>query len=231
MSVWLGLKDYSQRLASYSLTRNDDTLFAEDTRLYITVNDKGEFDSFDYSNDLINPIGIFRRPAELSVLARGLEDRMNRPVRFIAVKKYGLQAVIDIGNSQERNKLFVLYSSPDFLFVAKVVLSLLAILFAFGAIASEREQGTLQLILSNAVSRIQVLLGKFMGGYVSVMLPFLAAALIAVLLLALSPTVTLGAEAWQRIAFLLLATLGYIAIFFFIGLAISALTYRERWLL
>ena len=54
--------------------------------------------------DMINIIGIYRRPVELGVLARGIEDRMNRPVQFFNMRKFGIQATTDIGNSQERNK-------------------------------------------------------------------------------------------------------------------------------
>lgn len=122
--------------------------------------------------------------------------------------------------------MFALFPSPDFLFITKVVLSLLTILFAFDAIAGERERGTLQLMLSNPISRGQVLLGKFLGGYLSIAFPFLAAALIAFLLLVFSPSIALNGESWLQISFLLLVSLAYIAVFFLIGLFVSALTQR-----
>lgn len=120
-----------------------------------------------------------------------------------------------------------MFPTPDFLFIAKVVFSLLTIVFAFGAIAGEREKGTLQLMLSNSISRGQVLLGKFLGGYLSIALPFLAASLIAFCLLVFSPSIALDGESWLRIAFLLLVSLAYIAVFFLIGLFVSALTHRS----
>jgi len=100
------------------------------------------------------------------------------------------------------------------------------ILFAYDTIAGERERRTFQLILSNPVSRGQVLLGKFLGGYLSIVLPFLATALIALLLLAFSSTVVLGGEDWLRIFCLLLTSLGYLGVFFFIALSISAMASR-----
>ena len=226
MSVWLGLKDYPTRLSSYNLTRMDDTVSGVPVAVYMYLNSDGKPIVFSSMGDMINIIGIYRRPVELGILARGIEDRMNRPVQFFNIRKSGYKAATDIGNPQERNKTSTLYSLPDFLFFTKVVLSLLVILFAYDTIAGERERGTLQLILSNSVSRGQVLLGKFLGGYLSIVLPFLAAAVIALLLLVLSPSVALSGEGWLRILCLLLMSLGYLGVFFFIGLSISAVTSR-----
>ena len=227
MSVGLGLKDYSERLLGYNLSRNPDILYSGDPlALYLSFNEDGTLRGPNniLGGDVGEIIGIYRRPVELSTLVRGLEDRFNTPVQLLG--KLGLQSTINTGNTQERNKLFALFSPPDFLFITKVLLSLLTILFAFDAIAGERERGTLQLMLANTVSRSQLLLGKFLGGYLSIAIPFLAAALIALLLLALSPSISLNAEGWLRILFLLLTGLWYIGVFFFIGLSISAMA---RW--
>ena len=229
MSVWLGLKDYSERLLGSNLTRNANTFASvgKPAMTYVFFDEEGKLNpnSTTRAASIVDIIGIYRRPVGLSILARGLEDRMNRPVRLFNILG-GYNATIDAGNLQEKNRLFVLFSPPDFLFVVKVVLSLLTILFTFSAIAGEREQGTLLLMLSNSVSRGQVLLGKFLGGYLSIALPFLVAALISFLLLARAPLITLDGENWLRIFLLLITSLGYIALFFFIGLFISALTQR-----
>ena len=226
MSVWLGLKDYSTRLSSYNLTRMDDTVSGVPVAVYMYINSDGKPIVFSSMGDMINIIGIYRRPVELGILARGIEDRLNRPVQFFNIRKSGYKAATDIGNPQERNKTATLYSLPDFLFFTKVVLSLLVILFVFDTIAGERERGTLQLILSNPVSRGQVLLGKFLGGYLSIALPFLVASVIALLLLVLSPSVVFSGDSWLRIFCLLLTSLGYVCVFFFIGLSISTMTSR-----
>ena len=229
MSVWLGLKDYSERLLGYNLTRNANTFASvgKPAMTYVFFDKEGKLNpnSTTRAASIVDIIGIYRRPVGLSILARGLEDRMNRPVRLFNVLG-GYNATIDTGNLQEKNRLFVLFSPPDFLFVVKVVLSLLTILFTFSAIAGEREQGTLQLMLSHSVSRGQVLLGKFLGGYLSIALPFLVAALIAFLLFVRAPLIALDGENWLRILMLVIASLGYIALFFFIGLFISTLTQR-----
>jgi len=227
VSVGLALKDYSERLSSYSLSRSADALFLDRVATYFVVNKDGTVAGSNNIGDMVDTIGIYRRPAELSVLARGLEDRMNRPIRFMDIRKLGFQTQIETGNKQERNKLFALLPMPDFLFITKVMLSLLTILFAFSTIAGERENGTLKLMLSNSVSRGQVLLGKFLGGYASLVAPFLAAFLVALLLVAFSPSIALNGEGWARISLMVLVSLGYIAFFFFAGIAVSALVQRS----
>ena len=229
MSAWLGLKDYSERLLSYNLTHNANTFanVGKPALTYVFFDEAGNLNPNNTTRaaSIVNLIGIYRRPVELSILARGLEDRMNRPVRLFNILG-GYNATIDTSNLQEKNKLFVLFSPPDFLFAVKVVLSLLTILFTFSAIAGEREHGTLQLMLSNSVSRGQMLLGKFLGGYLSIVIPFLVAVLMALFLLARDPLIVFGGEHWLRILLLLITSLGYIALFFFIGLFISTLTQR-----
>jgi ABC-type transport system involved in multi-copper enzyme maturation permease subunit len=228
VSLWLALKDYSERLSSYSLSRSEDALFLGRIATYTFVDKEGiATQGGSDIGDMIDNIGVYRRPVELSVLARGLDDRMNRPIRFLDIRKLGPQAEIIVGNKQERNKLLALFPPIDFLFITKVMVSLVTILFAFSAIAGERETGTLKLMLSNSVSRGQLLLGKFLGGYASLAAAFLAAALIAVLLAALSPSVALGSEGLLRIALIILVSLVYIAVFFLIGIAVSALTRRS----
>ena len=81
----------------------------------------------------------------------------------------------NIGASEVRNPLMGLYHVPDFAYVVGVVISLLALLFQFDAICGEKESGMLRLVLSNAVPRHSVLLGKWLGGYVVLIAPFLIA--------------------------------------------------------
>ena len=63
------------------------------------------------------------------------------------------------------------------------MLPFIAILFTFDAIAGEREQGTLRLTLSNSVARDFVLVGKFLGAFLSIGIPFVIAVLINLFLL------------------------------------------------
>ncbi len=71
------------------------------------------------------------------------------------------------------NIIYAFFPAPDFLYVVRVVLSLVALLFGFDQISREREQGTLKLLLSGPVSRARVLAGKWLGNFLSLAVPFL----------------------------------------------------------
>jgi len=100
VSVGLALKDYSDRLSSYSLSRSEDSIFLDRIATYTVVNNEGEVSGNSNIGDMVDNIGIYRRPAELSIFARGLDDRMNQPVRFLDIRKLGPQAHINTGSKQ-----------------------------------------------------------------------------------------------------------------------------------
>ena len=123
-----------------------------------------------------------------------------------------------------RNPLLGLLRVPDFVYVVNVVLSLLAILFMFDAVCGEKESGTLRLLLSNSVPRHLVLLGKWVGGYVVLIIPFLIAVGGGLLYAwgcgVFDPT----PDSVVRITALVIVAAVYIAVFFNISLFISTTT-------
>ena len=114
------------------------------------------------------------------------------------------------------------YTQIDWVLVISVVLSFVAILFTFDAISGDRERGTLRLILSNSVSRSQVLLGKFLGALLSIGLPFLMATLINLFLLNSASHISLEARDWCQLGVIFLIATIYTSIFIALGLLISA---------
>jgi ABC-type transport system involved in multi-copper enzyme maturation permease subunit len=109
----------------------------------------------------------------------------------------------------------------------KIVLSLFAILFTYDAIVGEKEKGTLKLALSNKVPRDRLILGKAIGGFISLLIPLVIPMVIGLLFLMVFPNVSLGGEDWMRIALILLMFLLYLSVFFTLGLFISARTSRS----
>ena len=53
-----------------------------------------------------------------------------------------------LGSMQERNRNLLLFSTPDYLYVIKIILSLLAMFFTYDALVGEKENGTLKAMLS-----------------------------------------------------------------------------------
>ena len=114
------------------------------------------------------------------------------------------------------------YTQIDWVMVISVVLSFVAILFTFDAISGERERGTLRLILSNSVPRSQILIGKFIGVFLSISLPFLMGVLINLFLLNAASHISLEARDWGQLGVIFLIATVYTSIFIALGLLISA---------
>ncbi|MCK7479416.1 MAG: ABC transporter permease [Candidatus Moduliflexus flocculans] len=113
------------------------------------------------------------------------------------------------------------------MFIVKIVLSLFAILFTYDAIVGEKEKGTLKLALSNAVPRDRLILGKAIGGYISLLLPLLVPLVLSLLILVIVPDISLGGQDWARLLLVFLMFFLYLSVFFSLGLFVSARTSRS----
>ena len=110
----------------------------------------------------------------------------------------------------------------DWGFVIGYVLSLIAILFTFDSISSERERGTLRLMLANSVPRHTVLIGKFLGALVSISIPFTLAILMNLLVISMSRDIDLGADVWIRLCIIFIIAILYLCLFIALGLLVSS---------
>ena len=126
---------------------------------------------------------------------------------------------------QETPNLFNIrpdFTTLDWVFIVGYVLSFVAILFTFDSISGELERGTLRLTLANAIPRHVVLIGKFLGAFISINIPFAVAVLMNLLLISTSDAVQLNPEAWGRLGILYGIIILYICLFIALGLLISA---------
>jgi ABC-type transport system involved in multi-copper enzyme maturation permease subunit len=159
-------------------------------------------------------------PNPLSIFAKGLDEAMARSFEV------GPTGVEVRAGQKSGNAIFGFFPAPDYVYIVKVVLSLVALLFGFDQISRERENGVLRLVLSNPVSRAAVLAGKWLGNFISLAVPFLLVTLIGFALMNLDPQIRFGADGTIRFLILAAAALFYAALFLSLGLLVSALTRR-----
>ncbi|MBN1258003.1 MAG: ABC transporter permease subunit [Planctomycetes bacterium] len=133
----------------------------------------------------------------------------------------------DINRNVNQTPFLSLMQTPDFFYVVNIMLSLLAIFFMFDSICGEKESGTLRLILSNPVPRHDVLLSKWIGGFIVLSLPFLISIAGGLVYATYMHVITWDLESIQRLAMLLLAAGLYISVFFNLSLFISTTTHRS----
>jgi ABC-type transport system involved in multi-copper enzyme maturation permease subunit len=124
------------------------------------------------------------------------------------------------------NPLLPLFPSIDMVTFVGIIMSLLAIVFGYDAVCGEKERGTLRLMLSYAVPRDTVLLGKWIGGYATLTIPFLLAVIAGAAVMLVQPDVSLTARQWVQFAVLCGLALLYIAAVFSASMWVSCLTAR-----
>ena len=160
-------------------------------------------------------------PNPMAIFAKGLEDAMTRSFEIDVI---GI--TVRAGQSSG-NIIYSFFPAPDFLYVVRVVLSLVALLFGFDQVSRERERGTLKLILGSSVSRARVLFGKWLGNLLSLAVPFLLVTLLGTAFLLLDPNVRLSAGRLGRLVLILVLSLLYMSFFLTLGILISTLTRRS----
>ncbi|MBA7607561.1 hypothetical protein ES703_14720 [subsurface metagenome] len=157
-------------------------------------------------------------PGEL-VRLLGMVRTQKPPERF-RLLIIGIPGNEDLGFF-DYNPLPILFPPLDFLFIVTIIMSLLAMLFSYDAIAGERQNGTLRLVISNSISRTTILLGKFIGGAASLLIPFILALLVGVLYVSVNPAIQWDSSAWVELALLTAASITFITLFYLLGLMIS----------
>jgi ABC-type transport system involved in multi-copper enzyme maturation permease subunit len=124
--------------------------------------------------------------------------------------------------SSEDDPLPILFPPFDFIFIVTVIMSLLAILFSYDAITEERQNGTLRLMISNSLPRTKILLAKWIGGTITLSLPFLLSLLAGAFYISINPNIQWDGSAWAEFALLTAASITFITLFYLLGLMVSS---------
>jgi len=167
-------------------------------------------------------VKVSKPPQVLGTVVNGIEEAVGRvaPVNIVADPNL-------IDSKYSSNPVFAVFGPLDLMFIVKIVLSLFAILFTYDAIVGEKEKGTLKLALSNEVPRDRLILGKAIGGYISLLLPLLIPLVLSLIILLITPDISLGGEDWGRLLLIFLMFFLYLSVFFSLGLFVSARTSRS----
>jgi ABC-type transport system involved in multi-copper enzyme maturation permease subunit len=167
-------------------------------------------------------IKVSKPPQVLGTVVTGIEEAVGRvaPVNVAADPNL-------IESKYSSNPVFAVFGALDLMFIVKIVLSLFAILFTYDAIVGEKEKGTLKLALSNEVPRDRLILGKAIGGYISLLLPLLIPLVLSLLILLIMPDISLSGQDWGRLLLIFLMFFLYLSVFFSLGLFVSARTSRS----
>ena len=217
------LQTHQDKVRDYSedVTNTTDELKSR-TQLY-TLAEKG-------------PGRLYKRPSSLSFIAEGGEAYLPR-----RTYNEGSWSKSGIGGKVKSN-WWLGYGSVnpdardfrpqatkiDWVFIITYLLSFIPLLFTFDALSGEKEQGTLRLCLANAISKPTLLVGKFLGTLITVLIPFLFAVLLNLAIISTDNWTQLSGADWGRLGLILLIAASYAGIFIGLGLMVSAGTREPR---
>ena len=206
------IKDYEQRLADYNAAVK-------------THRQELQQESNTYSDAMLGPWGMHvdRPPNPLSIFNTGLDKRLGNEIK---VSHTFTPTIWDADKSEADNPLFNILTSIDIVLIFQGILSLLALIFAYDAIAGEYEHGTLRLVLSHPVGRGYILFAKYIGAMVCLFVPLLMSLLLMLILLTTSAMISLNTDDFLRVGGIVLTSLAYLSVFYLIGMLISAITRR-----
>ena len=200
------IKDFDRRLASYNTAVKTHRQQLRETKTYSA-----------------GKIVVDRPPNPLSIFNVGLDKRLGNAIE---VSYAFVPTLWDAGLSGSDNPFLNIFNSIDIIFIFEVVLSLMALIFAYDALAGERERGTLRLVLTHPVSRGHILLAKYIGAMLCLLMPLMLSLLLSLILLTTTASFSLGTPDLLRIGGIVAASLAYLSVFYLIGLLISAITQR-----
>ena len=200
------IKDYEHRLTDYNVAVKTHHQQLQNKKTYSA-----------------GGLHVDRPPNPLSIFNIGLDKQLGNQVEVY----FGFVPTLwDAKMHGSDNPIMNIFSSIDIAFIFKIVLSLLALIFAYDTLAGEREQGTLRLVLAHPVRRGHILSAKYMSAMICLLLPLLMSVSLALILLTTSTAISLDTDDFLRITGFIFTTIVYLSVFYLIGMLISAITRR-----
>ena len=161
---------------------------------------------------------IYMPPQPIASLVYGLSYDVGRNIE---VKGRG--ELLAKSSRYEEDPIYAVFRFLDLDFLFQIILSLIAILFAYNAINGEKEQGTLRLIFSNSVPRDKFILGKLIGYFSAIFFPLFLAFLLGMLILLVSG-VPMSADDWTKLLLIIFTGFLYFGVFISLSIFISSIT-------
>ncbi len=203
-AVFVQVADYEKRLTAYhvAVREHQEEIRTWDT--YRQINPKAHRQP--------NPLSIFNVGTEKSG-ADMVSIRLAIPIWEKQAQKQGSD-----------NPFLSIFLAVDVIFVFKIVLSALAILFAYNTISGEREDGTLKLVLSNPIPRDTLIFGKYLGGMLSLFPIIVMSFTVGIVMAYASPATDFDVGDLLRLVMVLVVSLLYVSICYLLGMFLSVWT-------
>ena len=196
-------RDYREAMSTYNMNK---------------VMHRNQLQQHNQVSNLSEGVMVDRPLNLMNTLVRGLSQELTESVRV----QHGDQ--LDFPEGWAQNPVLSLFPSVDFVFIVGIIMSLLALAFGYDAVSGEAETGVLKLLISYSVPRDVVLVGKWLGGYLALIAPFLVSFVLALIVILLFPEVQPDGESALAMLALFALALLYLAAIYSLGLLVSCNT-------
>ena len=212
-STYVLMEDYERRLSVHNAAAIEHRNALEEVKVYSHVR-----------------IDVAKPPEPLSVICLGMERQLGSTVK-VSYEDVPTEAKILGGG----NPLLNVFAAVDAVLMAQIAFSLFVISIAYDIICGEHESGTLALVASNPVSKYHILIGKYLGGMASLLVPLAIGWIAAAVLISTNAMIEFHSAEWSRFGLLFAVLALYLSAFFLLSMLVSAITHRSAralvWLL
>jgi ABC-type transport system involved in multi-copper enzyme maturation permease subunit len=201
-SVLINIDDYRDLMAQYRIDRAAAEKATAEVRVY----------------SALKPIVVFS-PEPLGIFGKGLSGQVGNQVKI----RLGTKPLLVEGEATARENPFLAsFFSVDFVDIATIIFSLLALLFSYDALTREKEDGTLRLQMANSLGRSKLLAGKVTGILMTLLPVVIFCYLLGAVIVLISGGLNFSAAEWARLALLAGLSLVYLLVFVLLGLFVSS---------
>ena len=187
--------------------------------------DESELDELDY--DLFVQT-VFRKPTPLSIFCYGREGDFGSQVKMGIFPQTWILFAQPAGKTDISGSTFDFsetlkdtFEHIDLVFCIKILLSLMVIFLAFDLVSGERESDTLKMIHANHVSRLTVIMGKWLAGALIIGVVLLGMMLISLLYILLVKNIAFDSRIVACLAMLYTVSIVYLMLYYQLTLFIS----------
>jgi len=166
-------------------------------------------------------VKIYRRPSPMSIFVAGIERKAGS---YVEIGNMRMDIPTSLQGGVTKNEFAAMFSIFDFSSVIIIIFTVLAILLSYSSISGEKEDGLLSLALANSVPRYKILLGKYLGAFVSIAVPLAFCFILGLLFLLFSRSVDVDTNFFGSMGLLFSASLFYLSGILLFGIFASSTT-------
>jgi ABC-type transport system involved in multi-copper enzyme maturation permease subunit len=169
----------------------------------------------------LESVKVIKKPNKLIFVHEGNER--NFPKYLIVLPNY-----VDYPIEDLTTKSFIEPNlTLDWSFIVGYLFSLLVFILTYDLVSGEKERGTLRLLASNAIPKDKILIGEFLGIFLTLLPLLLIGFIISLIVILLNTNISLDGSDWTKIFLFIFLSFFFISSMVSIGILISSLSTKS----